>query len=161
MIGDEGGEGGGDEEGITWWENGISTLLTDSDNESEDLELEDLDTELTGWPRLDTPAPPVCAASERCAEDREEESPHLPEAGHGGLVRPADYSRLEARPIGFDVPTATPGVAPHRRDPDLWLCRRWLALEDSASSVVVAADAWSFSALKAGGPRKYHVTKRF
>ena len=161
MIGDEGGEGGADEEGITWWENGISTLLTVSDNESEDWELEGLGTGLTSWPRLDTPAPLVCVAAERSAEDREEEPPHPPEAGHGGLVRPADYSRLEARPIGFEVPTATPGVAPHRRDPDLWLYRRWLALEDAGSSVVVAADAWSFSALKAGGPRKYHVTKRF
>ena len=124
LIGDEGGVGGADEEGITWWENRISTLLTVSDNESEDWELEGLGTELTSWPRLDTPAPLVCVAAERSAEDRGEEPPHPPEAGHGGLVRPADYSRLEARPIGFEVPTATPGVALHWRDPDLWLYRR-------------------------------------
>ena len=82
---------------------------------------------------------------------------------HNISSRSRDDEEFQVRPAGSTLVTADPGVEPPRANNEQWRFRRWMAEEERAGSnqVIVAADAWSFIAKRAGGTRQYQVTKRF
>ena len=83
--------------------------------------------------------------------------------GKGGMSQNEDEGVFQVRPAGSTLFTADPGVGPPRATGGNWRVVRAMAEGErtDARQIIVAADAWSFTAKRVGGPRQYQVSKRF